>query len=110
MLLSLVGGQNQNVLAEAIAEFYGLDQGEAGSLLSMLAPIVVGTIAQHQRTTHGLDADGIANLLAGQKDNIATALPSGLGRLLSGTGLLNSLGDSARTAQNGADSAVGGEP
>jgi hypothetical protein len=58
----------------------------------------MGTIAQHQRTTRALDANGIANLFASQRDNIAAALPSGFGRLLNGTSLLNSLGDSARTA------------
>src|SRR5262249_30582708 len=59
MLLSLVGGQNQNALTEAIAEFTGLNQGVTGSLLAMLVPIVMGTIAQHQRTARGLDANGI---------------------------------------------------
>ncbi len=98
MLSSLVGSQNQNALTDAIAKFTGLGQGVSGSLLGMLAPIVMGTIAQHQGTTRGLDANGIANLFASQKNNIAAALPSGLGSLLSGTGLLNSLGDTARTA------------
>jgi len=87
MLLSLVGGQSQNALTEAIADFTGLNQGVTASLLAMLAPIVMGTIAQRQRTTRGLDANGIANLFASQKDNIAAALPSGFGRLLSGTDL-----------------------
>jgi hypothetical protein len=58
----------------------------------------MGTICQHQSAAGGLDAKGIANLFASQKDNIAAALPSGFGSLLSGTGLLNSLGDAARTA------------
>jgi len=97
MLSSLVGGQNQNALIDAIAKFTGLGQGLSGSLLGMLAPIVLGTIAQHHGTTRGLDANGITNLFASQKNNIAAALPSGLGSLLSGTGLLNSLGDATRT-------------
>ena len=98
LLSSLVGGQNQNALIGAIAKFTGLGQGASGSLLGMLAPIVMGTIGQHQSAAGGLDAKGIANLFASQKDNIAAALPSGFGNLLSGTGLLNSLGDAARTA------------
>ena len=97
MLSSLVGSQNQNALTDAIARFTGLGQNASGSLLGMLAPIVMGTIAQHQGTTRVPNANGIANLFASQKDNIAAALPSGLGNLLSGTDLLNSLGD-ARTA------------
>jgi hypothetical protein len=81
ILLSLVGSQNQNVLTEAIAEFTGLSQGATGSLLAMLAPIIMGTIAQHQR--HDLDASGITALFASQKDNIAAALPPGFGKLFS---------------------------
>jgi len=98
LLSSLVSGQNQNTLIGAITKFTGLGQGASGSLLGMLAPIVMGTIGQHQSAAGALNANGIANLFASQKDNIAAALPSGFGNLLSGTGLLNSLGDAARTA------------
>ena len=98
LLSSLVGGQDQNALIGAISKFTGLGQGASDSLLGMLAPIVMGTIGQHQSTSRALNANGIANLFASQKDNIAAALPSGFGSLLSGTGLLNSLGDAARTA------------
>jgi hypothetical protein len=98
LLSLLVSGQNQNALIGAIAKFTGLGQGASGSLLGMLAPIVMGTIGKHQSAAGALDASGIATLFAGQKDNIAAALPSGFGNLLSGTGLLNSLGDAARTA------------
>jgi hypothetical protein len=99
LLSSLVGGQKQNALIGAISKFTGLGQSGSGSLLGMLAPIVMGTIGQHQSATRALDANGIANLFASQKDNIAAALPSGLGSLLSGTGLIDSLGDAARTAR-----------
>jgi Bacterial protein of unknown function (DUF937) len=97
MLSSLLGGQNQNLLTDAIAKFTGLSQSASGSLLGMLAPVVMGTIAKHQGATRGLDANSIAKLFSGQKDNIAAALPSGMSSLLSGTGLLNSLGDGVRT-------------
>jgi len=106
MLSSLVGGQNQNALTEAIAQFTGLGQSASGSLLGMLAPVVMGTIAQHQGTTRSLDANSIAKLFASQKDNIAAALPSGMSNLLSGTGLLNSLGDTARTATGAGSEAI----
>ena len=96
MLSSLLGGQGQNALAGALAKFTGLGQGASGSLLGML-PLVMGTIAQ-QQGANSLNASGIASLLAGQKDNIAAALPSGFGNLLGGTGLLDSLGGAARTA------------
>jgi hypothetical protein len=60
----------------------------------------MGIIGKHQGAAGGLDAKGIANLFANQKDNIAAALPSGLGGLLSGTGMLNSLGSAATAASS----------
>ena len=53
----------------------------------------MGTIAQQKGA---LNAGSIANLIANQKDNIADALPSGFGRMLSGAGLIDSLGDAAK--------------
>jgi len=93
ILSSLLGGRDQT----ALAKYAGLGQTASGSLLGMLAPIVMGTIGQ-QQGTRSLDAGGIANLLASQKDNIAAALPAGFANLLGGTGLLDSLGGAARTA------------
>jgi hypothetical protein len=90
MLASLVSGQNQDAITLAISEFTGLEEGASGSVLGILAPIVMGTIAWHQGKAR-LNASDIANFLAGQKDYIIAALPSGFGRLLSGTNLLKSL-------------------
>ena len=105
MLASLLGGGNQTALAGAVSKFAGLGQGASGSLLGLLAPVVMGTIAK-QQGTHSLDASGIAGLLASQKDNIAAALPSGFGNLLGGTGLLDSLGGAARTASGAGSEAA----
>src|SRR5215510_8018783 len=97
ILSSLLGGRDQTALAGAVGKYAGLGQNASGSLLGMLAPIVMGTIGQ-QQGTRSFDAGGIANLLASQKDNIAAALPAGFANLLGGTGLLDSLGGAARTA------------
>jgi hypothetical protein len=96
MLSTLLGSQDQNALAGAIGKFTGMSQGATGSLLGMLAPVVLGMIKQQGAAR--LDPGRVAGLLAGQKDNIAAALPSGLSKMLAGTGLLDSLGDAARTA------------
>ena len=95
LLSSLLGGRDQNALAQAVGKFGGLGQDGAGSLLGMLAPVVMGTIAQH---TRALDASGMTSLLTSQKDNIAAALPAGFSNLLSGTGVLDALGGAARSA------------
>jgi len=97
ILSSLLGGRDQTALAGAISKYAGLGQNASGSLLGMLAPIVMGTIGQ-QQGTRSLDAGGIASLLSSQKDNIVAALPAGFANLLGGTGLLDSLGGAARTA------------
>src|SRR5262245_45412266 len=97
MLASLLGGRDQTALAGAVGKYAGLGQNASGSLLGMLAPVVMGTIAKEQGP-RSLDAGGIASLLASQKDSIAAALPSGFGNMLSGTALLDSLGGAARTA------------
>jgi hypothetical protein len=106
MLSSLLGGQNQSALTEAIGKFTGLGQSASGSLLAMLGPIVMGVIGQHQGAARALDANGIASLFASQKDNIAAAIPAGLGNLLSGTGLLGALGGAGRTATAASSAAM----
>jgi hypothetical protein len=103
MLASLLGGQDQSALAGAVGKVAGLGQSASGSLLGMLAPVVMGVIARLQGG-RGIDAGSISGLLSSQRDNIAAALPSGVGNLLGGTGLLDSLGGAARTA-----TAMGGD-
>jgi Bacterial protein of unknown function (DUF937) len=98
MLSALLGGQDQNSLGQAVAKFAGVNQGAAGSLLGMLAPVVLGTIGQQRQQSRSLDASGITDLLVSQKDNIAAALPPGFSSLLGETGLLDALGGAARTA------------
>jgi hypothetical protein len=96
MLSSLLGNQDQNALSRAIGRFAGIGQGATGSLLGMLAPVVLGTITRQLGPR--VDPSRITDLLAGQKDNIAAALPSGFADQLAGTGLLDSIGGAARTA------------
>jgi hypothetical protein len=102
LLGSLLGSRDHNALTEAVGRFAGLGQGNSGSLLGMLAPIVLGTLAHQQGS---LNPNGMANLLAGQKDNIAAAMPAGFGKLLGGTGLLDSLEGVTDTATQAARTA-----
>ena len=97
MLASLLGDRDQSALANSIGKYSGLGSAAGDSVLGMLTPLVMGAIGQ-QQGSRGLDASSITDLLASQKDNIAAAIPSGFGRLLGGTGLLDSLGDTAKRA------------
>jgi Bacterial protein of unknown function (DUF937) len=97
MLSSLLGSRDQTALESAIGKYSGIGSGASSSLLGALAPVVMGAIAQ-QQGSRGLDGSSIANFLESQKDNIVDSIPSGFGRLLGGTGLIDSLGDSAKKA------------
>jgi len=72
----------------------------------MLAPVVMGTIGQQRQQGRSLDASGIIDLLASQKDNIAAALPRGFSNLLGGTGLLDALGGAAQSARTAGSEAA----
>jgi hypothetical protein len=97
LLSSLFGGNMFSALTGAVGKYAGIGEGTSKSLLGMLAPLVLGTVAQQQRQS-GLDANGLSSLLSSQKDNIVAAMPSGFGNLLGGTGVLDSLGDAWRGA------------
>ena len=86
LLTSLLGSRDQNALTDAIARFAGLGQNRASSLLGMLTPVVMGLIGK-QIGTRGVDVGSLTSLLASQKEQIAQALPAGMGELLDSTGL-----------------------
>lgn len=96
-LSGLLGGSSTNALTGALAKFTGASAQQSGSLIGMLAPVVLGSLAQTQKTG-GLDAGGLAKLLDGQKANIAAAIPAGFSDLLGGSGLLDSIAGNLKAA------------
>jgi hypothetical protein len=105
LLSSLLGGSATGALAGAVAKFAGIGDGPAKSLLGMLAPVVMGTIGKQQQSA-GLDAGGLAKMLLGQKDNIASAMPSGFAQLLGGSGLLDAIGPNLKALSGGPSAAT----
>jgi len=105
-LSSLLGGSGLGAIAGALGKFTGLGDSGSGKLLGMLTPVVLGAVG---KASSGLDAGGIANMLLGQKSNITSALPSGLGSLLGSAvpGLSNFLGDAGQAASQAASAATG---
>ena len=85
-LNSLLGGSAVPAVAGALGKFAGIGQGPSTSLIGMLAPAVMGVIGREQKS-QGLDATGLAKLLASQKGNIDAALPSGFAEVLNDSGL-----------------------
>jgi Bacterial protein of unknown function (DUF937) len=104
MLASLLGSHDQSALAGAVGKFAGIGQSTGSSLVGMLGPIVMGIIGK-QIGSRSLDAGSVSSLLASQKDQIAQALPQGFGKLLGGTGILDSLDGAAETAAAAANQA-----
>ena len=106
---SLLGNSALGSLTGALGKFTGTNETATTGLLGMLAPAVLGTLAKEQKSS-GLDADGIAKLLAGQKDNIAAAMPGDFAKLLGGTGLLDSIGPNLAKIASPASTAAPAAP
>lgn len=98
ILGSLLGGSGTNALTGAAAKFAGIGDAPAKSLMGLLGPVVLGTLAKQQKDSN-LDGAGLAKMLMGQKDNISAALPAGFSDLLKGSGLLDSVMPAMATAQ-----------
>lgn len=77
LLGSLLGGDEAlSSLVSTIASFAGLTPGTMKTLLTSLAPIVLGVVAK--QFTGRPDAAGVSRLFAEQSANIRAALPQGL--------------------------------
>ena len=112
-LNSLLGGGMLSSLTSALSKFTGIGQSGLGSLLGMIAPLIMGVLGR-QQSSLGLDASGLANLLSSQKQNIANAMPAGLGSMLGSipglgaiTDTLRGAGDTARSVSESARNTVG---
>ncbi len=106
LLTSLLGSHDQAALTGAIARFAGLGQNKASSLLGMLAPVVMGLIGR-QIGTRGVDIGSLTSLLASQKEQVAQALPNGMGELLDRTGLSSGLESAAAQSRRATTAATG---
>jgi hypothetical protein len=89
-LTSLLGGSAVSGLTGALAKFAGVSETPTKTLVGMLGPVVLGALGQEQKANK-LDTGGLTSLLAGQKSNIAAALPADFSKLLGATGLLESV-------------------
>src|SRR5262249_44657416 len=76
LLGSLLGGGALGNLVNALTKFSGLAPGASKGLLSYLAPLILGMIA-NQFKNRALTPQGLSSLFAEQKPHIAEAIPSG---------------------------------
>ena len=82
ILKHVLGGKKGGIM-DMVSQISGLGQGQAGNLMTILAPIVMGMLGKQKRQS-GLDSGGIANILAGalgtqkQRGGMATSLITSL--------------------------------
>jgi hypothetical protein len=72
----LGGGNNMSALVDVIAKFAGMQPGIMKTLVTYLAPIVLGMIAKQFQGRP--DAAGVSRLFSEQASNIRGSLPKGL--------------------------------
>lgn len=90
-ILGHVLGRRQTAVTAAIGRETGLSREQAGSLLATLAPLLMGALGQAKQE-QGLDASGLAGMLAGETKQIQQGASGGLGRLLGMVGGAGGLG------------------
>ncbi len=77
-ILGHVLGDRRDLAEQAVARSSGLDLAKAGPLLATLAPLVLGALGRVRRD-RGLDANGLAGLLGGEREALATSAPGAMG-------------------------------
>jgi len=82
-LTGLLGSGMMGNLGSVLSSVTGMSRGGSGSLMGMLAPVILGVLKK-KVLGGGLDAGGLLSMLNGQKANIAGAMPSNLASQLGG--------------------------
>ena len=110
IISSLLGGKG-NMLTSLISNFAGSKSGTVGTILSMVAPAILGMIGKHS-SDNNVPASGLGSLMAGQKDLAMKALPSGfsLSSLFGGAAdtATSTVTNAASTAYNEVEEKAGG--
>jgi hypothetical protein len=81
-ILGHVFGGQKPAIENNLAQATGMDQGSAGGLLEMLAPVVMGAVGKTQQQ-EGLDPSGLSNLLNHQQQQAQSNAPGAMSILTS---------------------------
>jgi hypothetical protein len=101
LLGSLLGGNTLSSLASALGRFTGQSSGAISSLLTLLAPIALGVL-KSRTGGMGSDANALASLFAGQRQNIISAMPRGLSDQLASVSGMSAAAEWARSTAGAA--------
>jgi Bacterial protein of unknown function (DUF937) len=105
VLTSLLGSEGFSQLSSVLSNATGAPQQAAGSILGLVGPAVAGAIA-NQPPENWSDGSAVANLFAGEKRAIASALPQSLASALNDSGFLQGFETAATSASTSAASAA----
>jgi OOP family OmpA-OmpF porin len=75
--LKMLFGNNLSSILNKIAQFSGMRVSSAGKILSMAAPMVMGTLASKVES-EGLSAGGLGNLITAELPSLRSFVPAGL--------------------------------
>jgi outer membrane protein OmpA-like peptidoglycan-associated protein len=92
-LIGSIFGGKSSAVADSISSHSGVRSSSATSILSMVAPLVMGAIAK--RAGSGLSASSLTSMLMGEREAVAAAAPSGISQLL-GFGGIRQVADVSR--------------
>ena len=97
-ILDGVLGSNRGGILKTLAKFLGFDDGMMGSMMSMIAPIIMGVIGRHVKGK-ALDAVGLGNLLGEQKSHMGGwGMPASLTGDLGFGDLMGNVTDAGKAA------------
>ena len=108
LLSSLFGGSTISGIVNVLSRFATIAPGAAQKLLGYLAPLIMGAIAS-KFAGKTMNAQGLANMFADEKANIASALPSGFS-LSDVPGLATAGSAAVRSASRGVEAAGSSMP
>jgi hypothetical protein len=80
-ILGHVLGSKQEAVAGALGQHTGLSAQQSTSLLTTLAPLLMGALGKAKRE-QSLNASGLAGMLAGESKQVQESAPGGLSSLL----------------------------
>ncbi len=84
-ILGHVLGGRRNTVEAGVAKASGLNPSQATSMMTMLAPMVMGALGRQKRE-QGMDAGGLATMLSGERQSLEQKGAGGFMRLLDADG------------------------
>ncbi len=102
ILESLLGSKTSGII-DLVSGMAGLKKNSTGSLLKLAAPFLMSIIGKQAA---GKGMDFLSDLIMGQKDSVAKAMPAGMGNLLGFSSVGNLLGGASDTIKTTATAAT----